>query len=173
MTRFSRQILARVISDISSSRLLVKFQTYFKPTFACRELNALMNTWRFAPQSPLDVAQLLSKADSGTRVCVEILCLDEWAEPLDNLSCLPRCAPPSAKSNRPWINTLTTCSAQRSRRFPSNSLHWRQPVNLPRQPRISSLDRWIGSSLRDGLITRFVRYPYVFRVNIVCEEYIL
>lgn len=77
MTRFSRQILARVISDISSSRLLVKFQTYFKPTFACRELNALMNTWRFAPQSPLDVAQLLSKADSGMRVCVEILCLDE------------------------------------------------------------------------------------------------
>lgn len=48
MTRFSRQILARVISNISSSRLLVKFQTYFKPTFACRELNALMNTWRFA-----------------------------------------------------------------------------------------------------------------------------
>lgn len=103
MTRFSRQILARLISNISSSRLLllVKFQTYFEPTFACRELNALMNTSRFARVATRRSASLESR-QRDARVHRDTVPRRRVShKPLDNLSCLPRCAPPRAKSNRP------------------------------------------------------------------------
>lgn len=80
----------------------------------------------------------------------------EWSRLLDNLSCLPRCTPPSAKINRPWINTLTTCSARRSRCTTSNDLH-RRLQQIFVDSRREGLTEAELHAARDGLITYLPR----------------